>query len=180
MMPMIFAEHERKRFMDASEYYNFNLRQKSMDLEQDLENEKARKRRALENGKDIDDANRPSPDDNSDAAKRSLAKATETDCESTRLWLDVSALKVGMESFRKVLVAIGSDLETLRSLEIRPQANASHEKIGDSMFSERINRRLKEMTAELDGRIRTLDGLLTGLARASEVVSSDKTTSHDI
>lgn len=155
VMPMIFAEHERGRFMTAMELKGAKLEGRIMDLENRL--------RADEHKKPRD----------SEAVKKDNQEMTMKDCDSTKLWDDVSQLKNGTASFIKVLAALEHQLETktFEKLELRPNVQGKTEAIAQSMSSEYIRCRIKELDAEADGNIRKCDSLLAGMALAIQVVS---------
>lgn len=150
MIPMIFVEYERKRFINALNVKSPKLTQRILDLQNRLEADKQRKKR-------------PTSDSN--------REMTEKDCEGTRLWVDVSGVKIGLEGLKKVLVSIGQHSENFQALTLRPNLDGTNETIEGSMSSEYINSRLQEMMTEVESKIRTCEGLLSGMALAIQVVS---------
>lgn len=155
VMPMIFAEHERGRFMTAMELKGAKLEARIMDLENRLRADEHRKPR------------------NSEAVKKDNQEMTMKDCDSTKLWDDVSQLRNGTASFIKVLAALEHQLETktFEKLELRPNVQGKDEAVAQSMSSEYIRCRIKELDAEADGNIRKCESLLAGMALAIQVVS---------
>jgi hypothetical protein len=154
MMPMAFADHERSRFMTAMELKGPKVKERMIDLKNSLEED---------NGSEAKRS--------SETARDKNKRTTQRDWESTNSWVEASDLKIGMESFRKVLVAIKEQFEIFGHLKPRLAADDTDEKIIDSMGSEIIQCRLKEMDAELDTKIRECDGLLNGMTLAIQVVS---------
>ncbi|KAI4598516.1 hypothetical protein KJ359_002927 [Pestalotiopsis sp. 9143b] len=153
VMPMIFAEHERGRFMTAMELKGAKLEARIMDLENRLRADEHRKPR------------------NSEAVKKDNQEMTMKDCDSTKLWDDVSQLRNGTASFIKVLAALEHQLETktFEKLELRPNVQGKDEAVAQSMSSEYIRCRIKELDAEADGNIRKCESLLAGMALAIQV-----------
>ncbi|KAK6216304.1 NRPS protein [Pestalotiopsis sp. IQ-011] len=152
MMPMIFAEHERTRFKEAMELDSPKLKQRIMDLKNMLQADKLRKAEKNRAGRREDNR-----------------VTTEQDCEDTELWDEVSQLKIGMESFREMLFAFEQQFTTFGDLKLRSGIGGTTEKIVDSLNSDYIKCRLKEMVAELDTNIRQCEGLLTGMTLALQV-----------
>lgn len=150
---MIFVEHERKRFMKAFNLNGPKLKQRIMDLEKRVEADGKQERR-------------PSPESN--------REMTERDCEGTRLWVDVSELKIGLESLKKVLLSVEQHSHTFRELRLRPDLDDTKETIGGSTSSEKITSRIQEMVTEIESKIMTCEAMLTGMALAIQVVSSHR------
>ncbi|KAI0376811.1 hypothetical protein F5Y04DRAFT_265548 [Hypomontagnella monticulosa] len=148
MFPIIFVEYERTRFMKALSSNNPKLNQRILDLENRLETDKKHK-------------DRPSDESNREMTKR--------DCESTKLWVDASDLKNGLESLKKVLHSIDEHSHTFKELTIRPNKDGTNEKIQDSASSESIAWRLREMISEAECKIRSCEGLLNGMALAIQM-----------
>ncbi|KAI2636516.1 hypothetical protein GGS26DRAFT_589124 [Hypomontagnella submonticulosa] len=148
MFPMIFVEYERTRLMTALSHTSPRLNQRILDLENRLQADKERKKR-------------PSADSN--------RKMTEKDCEGTKLWVEVSELKIGLESLKKVLISIDDHSESLGDLELRASIDGTNKTIKDSMSSQNITSRIQEMIAEIECKIRTCEGLLNGMALAIQV-----------
>lgn len=153
MVPMVFVEHERERFMEEMEIKGPKLEERILDLENRLQDDKHRK--AL----------------NRDQIKEENREMTQKDCESAKLWDDVSRLRNGMESFRKVLASMEQQFETFKELKLVSHLQDTDETVYDSIISEQIRCRIRELDAEVDGNIRKCEGLLAGMALAIQVVS---------
>lgn len=148
MFPMIFVEYERTRFIKALSVDGPRLKQRIMDLENRLEDDKNR-------GK------RPSRDFN--------RRMAEKDCESTRLWIDVNSLKIGFESLKKVLLSLDEHSHTINKHKLRPDLKRKNEIVQGSKTSENIASRIQEMIAEIESKIRECEGLLNGMALSIQV-----------
>ncbi|KAK9780387.1 hypothetical protein SCAR479_02502 [Seiridium cardinale] len=148
IVPMIFVEYERKRFIKALNMNGTKLTQRIMDLENRLD-------------ADREHARRPNPETN--------REMTERDCEGTKLWVEVSGLKIGLESLRKVLLSVEEQSQTFHDLRLRPDMDDTREMIRDSMTSDRISSRLQEIMTEIESKIKTCEGLLSGMALAIQV-----------
>ncbi|ETS87209.1 hypothetical protein PFICI_01037 [Pestalotiopsis fici W106-1] len=151
MMPMVFVEHERSRFMEAMELKSPKLEERIMDLENRLQADKQKK---SQNRKEL---------------RKENQEMTQKDCDSAKLWDDVSRLRNGMESFRKVLASLEEQFVTFKNLNLQSHLQGPDEKVADSISSEHIRCRLKEMDVEVDGNIRKCEGLLAGMALAIQV-----------
>lgn len=151
MVPMVFVEHERERFMEEMEIKGPKLEERILDLENRLQDDKHRK--AL----------------NRDQIKEENREMTQKDCESAKLWDDVSRLRNGMESFRKVLASMEQQFETFKELKLVSHLQDTDETVYDSIISEQIRCRIRELDAEVDGNIRKCEGLLAGMALAIQV-----------
>lgn len=154
VVPMMFAENERSRFMKAMGFKSTKLEERILDLENKLLADEHREARTREE------------------VKKDNQETTKRDCESTKLWDDVSNLRNGMASFRKVLAALEQQLESkaFEELELRTHVRGTSETIAKSMNSEYIRCRIKELDAEADGNMRKCESLLAGMALAIQVV----------
>jgi hypothetical protein len=151
MVPMIFVEYERKRFMKAFDFNGPKLDQRIMDLENRLKADKERE-------------SPPNPQSN--------REMTERDCEGTKLWVDVSNLKIGLESLKKVLLSLNQQFATFQDFRMRPNLQGTNKTIQNSKCSQSIILRLEEMIMEIESKMSACDGLLKGMALAIQVVGN--------
>lgn len=147
MMPMIFAEHERSRFLQIMEVKGSRMQEMILNLQN----------MAI---------------DGRDGVRRGNV-TTRRDYEAGYLWDDLSRLKIGMESLKKMLGVLDRQFDTFGELELRPGIEGKHERIVDSTSSKHMQSRLLEMEAELDTNIRTCESLIAGLDAASRTVCPD-------
>lgn len=154
MLPMIFAEHERKRFIQAIDKRSTDLDERVIELKKRLKpdtreelrecTEKVQTRRTL----------------------------SERDCEAMDLWRSLSSLKNGLEC---LYTELGSMADHVVGMS---KSMPKHEP--DSEAFHRVNQgpevhieaRLKEMRAELLGKARGCESLLGGLKLAAQMVRS--------
>lgn len=158
IMPMIFAELERKRLLNMLDAEQTTLRQRILDLENKLRGE-AR-------------AGSPLKAENFEKAQEDVMLRAQ-DCESTKLWIDVSSLRNGLESFKFELQKMISHLQELATTLLRPLSEDSQ--VGDQHVETRktgarIEMRLREMISEIDSKVRSCDSLLGGMALAAQMV----------
>ncbi|KAF7534862.1 hypothetical protein G7054_g5880 [Neopestalotiopsis clavispora] len=151
MMPMAFIEHERSRFMEDVELKGPKLRQRIMNLENRLQVDEKQKKQTREQ------------------IKKENQEMTQKDCESAKLWDEVSRLRNGMASFQKVLASMEQQFESFKDLKLVPHLPDTDEMVYNSISSEHIKCRLRELDAEVDGNIRKCEGLLAGMALAIQV-----------
>lgn len=151
VMPMIFAELERKRLLDMLDAEQTALRQRILDLENKLRGEVRTKESP---GK---------------TREKCLDKAQEDvllqvqDCESTKLWIDVSSLRNGLESLKAELERMAAHSRDLAETVLIEQAEKR--KTGN-----RIEARLHDMVAEINSKVRSCESLLGGMALSAQMV----------
>lgn len=161
IMPMVFAELERKRLVGMLDTEKTVLKQRILNLENKLRGE-ASAAGTL-------------------AKAKSLEKTQEDvdsqvqDCESTKLWIDVSSLKNGLESLNAELGKM-----VIHSRELATTVLAGHAE--KRKTGERIEARLREMVAEINSKVRSCDSLLGGMALAAQMVRTvlRKSTSRNV
>lgn len=146
MFPMIFVEVERTRLINTLEDKSPDLVQRVDDMEQRLRHE----------GK---------KDDMSEKDESGLTIFQE-DCRATKSWMSVSALKNGLESFIAVLKCINDHPQLLAESE--PDVAKVLE--GHEKNTIKVHERLKMIELELQGKVRTCDGILGAMALATQMV----------
>ncbi|KAF7534858.1 hypothetical protein G7054_g5877 [Neopestalotiopsis clavispora] len=152
MMPMVFAEHERSRFMESMELKGATLKASMLDLKNSLDEDQFGPRKQ-----------------SNESARAKNRKMTEKDLESTDSWIGVSDLKIGFESFRQMLLVVREQFNSVGELKPRFDVDDTDEKINESIDSEILKGRLQEMDAEIDTKTRQCEGLLSGMALAIQV-----------
>ncbi|KAF6809281.1 hypothetical protein CMUS01_13720, partial [Colletotrichum musicola] len=151
VMPMIFAELERKRLLNMLDTEQTVLSQRILNLENKFQGE-ASAAGSLAKAKSLEKAQE---DDESQAQ----------DCESTKLWIDVSSLKNGLESLKAELEKMA-----IHSEELATTVLVGH--VDKRKTGERIEARLREMVAEINSKVRSCDSLLGGMALAAQMESN--------
>lgn len=152
VLPMIFAEHERKRLFNAIDEKSTELEERILELEKrvNTDNKKAVKNHA-EKG-------------------QGRQTMTQRDCEAINLWRSMSSLKNGLEGLHTEL---GSMREELHAM---PKSLPSHDpEFKDSQGIGRtagvhIDAKLREMMAEFRSKIRSCEGLLGSMTMATQMV----------
>ncbi|KAK2001140.1 hypothetical protein LX36DRAFT_747129 [Colletotrichum falcatum] len=162
IMPMIFAELERKRLFDMLDRKQTLLEQRILDLENKLRGEN--QRGILEEAK------------NAGSAENAEITAQSRDCESTKLWIDVSSLKNGLESLKAQLVKMTEHSDELAATVFKPpaagSAPGSDQYAEERQTGERFAMRLREMITEFESKVRSCDSLLGGMALAAQMESN--------
>ena len=98
LLPMLHSELERRRLINKIDTKGGELRKRIIDLENSLTEERPKKSR------------------NSDSINRTN---TQRQCEGIKLWVEVSALKNGLESFKTALIDILQNSKKPRENDIR-------------------------------------------------------------
>ncbi|RYO83268.1 hypothetical protein DL766_002145 [Monosporascus sp. MC13-8B] len=141
ILPMVFAEFERKRLLNMLDRQGSHLNQRIIDMENKL-------------------TGRLYGDDRN---------ITERDCETTKLWVDVSRLQNGLQSLKAELMSMIDHLDTLSKNELGPGENGSDNHSREREAGSAIRSRLLEMVTEFDSKIRHCEGLLGGIALATQM-----------
>ncbi|KAK2050083.1 hypothetical protein LZ31DRAFT_548868 [Colletotrichum somersetense] len=153
IIPMIFAELERKRLVDMLDCEQSLLQERILDLEIKLRCESQ-----IETSK-----------------KSEKTNPGASDCESTKLWIDVSLLKNGLESLKAQLrdmIQHSGDLATTVFSPCAKDDQTSDKFAEERKTGERIAARLHEMVIELDTKVRSCDSVLGGMALAAQMESN--------
>ncbi|KAK2016243.1 hypothetical protein LZ32DRAFT_601806 [Colletotrichum eremochloae] len=162
LIPMVFAELERKRLFGMLDRKQTSLQQRILDLENKLRGET--QSGILENAK------------NAQSAENADITAQTRDCESTKLWIDVSSLKNGLESLKDQLVKMAEHSEELAATVFKPppaeSAPGTDQYAEERKTGERFAIRLREMVTEFDSKARSCDSLLGGMALAAQMESN--------
>ncbi|KDN70747.1 hypothetical protein CSUB01_10207 [Colletotrichum sublineola] len=162
LIPMVFAELERKRLFGMLDRKQTSLQQRILDLENKLRGES--QSGILENAK------------NAQSAENADITAQTRDCESTKLWIDVSSLKNGLESLKDQLVKMAEHSEELAATVFKPppaeSAPGTDQYAEERKTGERFAIRLREMVTEFDSKVRSCDSLLGGMTLAAQMESN--------
>lgn len=158
-MPVIFAELERARLLGLLDLEKEALARRILELENKLRGE----------------------DQSSISEKADSEPALPTrDCESTKLWMDVSRLQNGLQSLRIQLQNMIEHSESLATTYFKSPVEGSDEideHVEERRAGSRIDMRLREMIDELGSKIRSCESLLGGMSLAAQMVSISKTFS---
>jgi hypothetical protein len=146
MFPMMFVELERARLLEMLHNKTPDLVQRVNDMEQRLKY----------GGR------------NNSVSKNEDENPTimQKDCLATKSWVSVSALKNGMESLIAVLRIVSAQPKLL--IESEPSLLELMDR--HAPCTNKIQLRLKEIELELQSKTRTCDGLLGGMALATQMV----------
>lgn len=145
VLPMIFAEHERKRLLNEVDKRSTELEKRILELENRV---------------------------NKDTEKEAKARQTMTqrDCEAINLWRSMSSVKNGLESLKTELGSMKNHLHTIsKCMNGNESASGSLRKLQEGP-EVHIDARLKEMMAELQSKIRSCEGLLGSMTLATQMV----------
>lgn len=149
MLPMIFAELERKRLLNSLEEMNTGPEQRILAVEKSLREDEMSKRTT------------ETPD----------SAVTARDCETTRMWAQTSSLKNGLESFKAQLLSMSDHCHKLSQANLwHGDENTGHQCM-DQDVDDRIKGRLKEMVEELNTKVRHCEGILGATVLARQLVN---------
>lgn len=149
LLPMLFAEVERKRLLDVLSLQETNVKQRILAMENRIRQD-AEKRNSTSAG---------------------VTEMTQSDCDSTKLWLAISSLKNGLESLKTQLEAMARHSRML-SNTVFTDLEGEHK--SQRISGAKIVARLEEITVEFEGKVRTCDGLSGGLTLSMQMVSQTR------
>lgn len=146
VLPMIFAEHERKRLLNAVDERSTELEERILELE---------KRVNTDTKKEV-----------KQHADKEQARQTMTqrDCEAIGLWRSMSCLKNGLESLHAELGSMKTHLHKI------PKCIPGSLPRAEEGPEVHIDAKLEEMMAELQSKIRSCEGLLGSMTLATQMV----------
>lgn len=158
ILPMIFAEHERKRLFNAIDDKSTKLEERILELE---------KRVKKDNIKEVEQHTEKGQERH---------PMTQRDCEAIDLWRSMSSLKNGLESLHAVLRAMRDHLDEMpKSVQV-PKHDPDSGDIRTTGQSpdvqQHIDARLKGMMAEFQSKVRSCEGLLGSMTLATQMVRS--------
>lgn len=155
VLPMIFAEHERKRFFNAIDQKSTELGDRILELKTRVKKKETKKEVEKEG---------------TDSEGRQTM--TQRDCEAIDLWRSMSALKNGLESLYGELGSMRDHLHVLQKSD-PPNVPDSSSRQGSAPHAStavHIDARLKEMMAEFRSKIHSCEGLLGSMTLATQMV----------
>lgn len=153
VLPMVFAEHERKRLFNAVDDNSTKLEERILELEKRVKKDHSREAKQ-----------------DTEENKTRQPTVTQRDCEAIDLWRSMSFLKNGLESLHTELASMREHLHTLP--EFMPEDgpdSGSLQRSGQGP-GVRVDARLKEMMAEFRSKIRSCEGLLGSMTLATQMV----------
>ncbi|KAK0719296.1 hypothetical protein B0H67DRAFT_660748 [Lasiosphaeris hirsuta] len=150
LLPMLFAELERKRLLNLLDREQTRLQQRLLEMENELRGEAAGVAAILEK-----------PDGDTAAAVKEY--------ESTRLWIDVSKLKNSLESLKTQLASMTGHSRMLRQSVLVARPGEADTLARERATGEVIESRLGEMMGEFDSKIRSCESLLGGFGMAAQM-----------
>lgn len=151
LLPMLFAELERKRLLSMLEREKTRLQQRILEMDNKLRGETAGGAATVETH-----AGEPT--------------AATRDCESTKSWIDASKLKNGLESLKTQLTVMVEHSRMLRQSVLVAQPGKADSLALERATGEVIESRLGEMVVEFDSKIRSYGSLLGGMEMAAQMV----------
>jgi hypothetical protein len=156
MLPMIFAEHERKRFFNAIDAKSTGLEERILELENRVNSDAKKK-------------NSPHP---ATHGERDRAQTmTQRDCEAISLWRTMNGLKNGLEGLHAELGSMREHLHAMPKFLPGQDSGAGRGAGADSKNADvYIDARLREMMAEFRAKIRFCEGLLGSMNLATQMV----------
>lgn len=155
VLPMIFAEHERKRFFNAIDQKSTELGERILELKTRVKKKESKK-----------DVEKEATDGD---GRQTM---TQRDCEAIDLWRSMSALKNGLETLHGELGSMRDHLHALQeSQQHKVPDSSSHQESAPHVGPEvHIDAKLKEMMAEFRSKIRSCEGLLGSMTLATQMV----------
>lgn len=155
VLPMIFAEHERKRLFNAIDQKSTELGKRILELKTRVKKKETKK----EVEKEATDGD----------GRQTM---TQRDCEAIDLWRSMSALKNGLETLHGELGSMRDHLHVLQESQQHkvPDSSSRQESAPHVGPEVHIDARLKEMMAEFRSKIRSCEGLLGSMTLATQMV----------
>lgn len=146
MLPIIFAELERKRLLQAADVRGSNLNQRVLEMDV-----RSQKEEENQHGK----------------VQEKKGALQAGDSETINMLLSMNELKNGLEGLRELL-------STMRNHLGQPSELTLSKLQGDgrvaNLHGMNIDLRLKEMIVELQGKSRSYEGLLGAITLATQMV----------
>jgi type II secretory pathway component PulJ len=155
LLPMTFAELERRRLIDMVEAKGGDLGRRIIDMENRLRQDGPRK--STQSG---------------DSEKESITQGiTQRECEAVNLWVQVSSLRNGLESLRTELASmLQNSKEPLENGILTEQADKQPDQ-SRKISSGSIQGRLCDMIVEINSIVRRTSNILGGMSLATQTVS---------
>lgn len=150
VLPMLFAEHERKRLFNEKDKLHTDLSERILELENRVKKDK-------EKGQEPEKTE----------GKQTM---TQRDCEAIHLWTSMSSLKNGLESLHTELRSMRDHLHTLSESSSRSDVGSAIRQETIQGPDVHIDARLKEMMTECRSKIRSCEGLLGSMTLATQMV----------
>jgi len=188
ILPMIFAELERRRLLEQLGLRQGQLSQRIMDLKNQLreehtdvmDNDVDGLRTKLNNASNGQgwfvfwrgSMNSRRRSHSSDSDKPTSFGVNE--CEAAEVWIQVSKLKNGLQSFRAQLKGLLEHSKELSKTLLASQPQASGGAYISSEMAktgQRAEARIERMVTELECEIRNSESILNGMVMATQVVS---------
>lgn len=153
VLPMVFAELERKRLLRAFENSESDLQQRILNMVNRLR---------------VEDKQQASGKESEKGKKTGTKTTTTRDCEAIRHHMAMNSLNSGLETFRKQM----SDMR--EHLDKFPEFHYGNAKPNNMKATKKcsaiIDSRLKAMMAELEERLRNCAGLLENMNTSIQMV----------
>lgn len=177
LLPMLWAQLERKRLINNVDRKTADLRKKIIDMNNRLALDGLGSKLSCQSG-------------NSETSSDSIELVagggrgggttqkdiTKRECAAVNLWVDVSTLKNGLEAFKTELGAmLARSRDPWENRDIFRPPNDTRRPDENEIFrhaSDRIQQRLTEMIVEIEGKVRYTDSLLGGMTLATQTESN--------
>ncbi|KAJ4388150.1 hypothetical protein N0V93_008756 [Gnomoniopsis smithogilvyi] len=144
--PIIFAELERDRLLDVFSLQNTQVHQRILHMETMIKQDSMQEHYSL-----------------------GIQEMTRKDCDSTKLWIEISTLKGGLGSFKTQLESMSRHSRMLSDTVFKGPDSTC---ISQRVAGDKIAARLEEMIAEIEGKIVACDGLLGGMTLSMKIESN--------
>ncbi|KAI0185953.1 hypothetical protein EV127DRAFT_411708 [Xylaria flabelliformis] len=156
LLPMMHSELERKRLLHHLDTKGRFLWKRIIDMDNRLREERPRK---LVQSSNLE----------KDSANRNI---TQRECEAVKVWVEVSALKNGLESLKTGLNAIlENSKKPLENAIVGDDDDKQNDKIRKHT-SENIQTRVNDMIVEIESIARRTSGHLVGMSLATQTESN--------
>ncbi|KAI1278880.1 hypothetical protein F5Y07DRAFT_359772 [Xylaria sp. FL0933] len=163
LLPVMFAELERRRLLNKLDTKGGDLRKRIIDMENRLRHDGPRKSaQSSDSEKEKDSSNR---------------NITQRECEAVNLWVEVSSLKNGLESLKTELSSMLESSQKPLENQVTDQdplddGGFPERKIQQKLVFDNIQGRLHDMIVEIDSITRRTQSLLQGMSLATQTESN--------
>lgn len=153
VLPMIFAELERRRLFNAIDVRSTALEDRILDL-----------------GKRANRANRAESTQPNRRRTHQAQTTTQSDCEAIRLAQSMNSLVNGLQSFQEQLTLMRDHLQTRPSSETVVNADHETDQVNTQEHRIYIEAKLQEMMLEFRSKIRRCEALVETMALVTQMV----------
>ncbi|KAH8753542.1 hypothetical protein F5883DRAFT_574562 [Diaporthe sp. PMI_573] len=151
VLPMVFAEHERKRLFNVIDKKSTKLGERILELEKRVRKDP---KKNIEQDAEEGQGRRP---------------MTQRDCEAINLWRSMSSIKNGLESLHTELGSMRDHLHPMPKFLQKQSFDPGGLQSTGQGPEVHIDARLKEMMAEFRSKVRSCEGLLGSMTLATQM-----------